>query len=111
MRSGDVPGGIGPSGDARGWLLQAWQVINRTWPHGKNRLRNNGKMATGPEGFFECLNHHVPLGTDVVILAFADMCFRNWDQVDGRARCITSARARKVAGPPRASWRWTRKPL
>ena len=61
-------------GSAKGWLLQAFEAINRTWPHPRSRLHNRALMATGPSGFDGCVNRFVPLDTDVVLLGFADVC-------------------------------------
>jgi len=61
-------------GNPKGWLLQAWRAVNRTWPHADNRLVNSGLMATGPEGFARCTNAYVPDDADAVLLAFADIC-------------------------------------
>ncbi len=39
-------------GNAHGWLLQAFEAMNRSWhapPHAPHRLVNRGMMATGPE--------------------------------------------------------------
>jgi hypothetical protein len=60
----------------RGWLLRAFESINRSWPHPASRLVNRGKMATPPSGYTECLNRYVPLDADVVLIGFAELCFR-----------------------------------
>ena len=61
-------------GTPRGWLLQAFEAMERHWPHPQHKLVNNGLMATGPAGFDGCLNRFVPLEADVVLLSFADVC-------------------------------------
>ena len=59
-----------------GWLLQAWEALNRLESTvGKNVLINNARMASPPEAFSYCLDKHVPLDTDAVVLSFADMCY------------------------------------
>ena len=62
------------SAGRRGWLLQAFDALNRSYPHPRNRLLNHGIMATGPEAFTHCLNSFVPMEADAVIISFADMC-------------------------------------
>ena len=56
-------------GTHKGWLLQAFDALNATWPHPGNVLVNHGLMATGPSGFLGCLNTFVPESADVVYAA------------------------------------------
>lgn len=61
----------------RGWLLQAFEAMNRSWPHPNHRLVNKAKMAAGPGQFTGCTHVHVPYDTNLLIMGFADVCF-NW---------------------------------
>ena len=61
-------------GTKRGWLIQAFEAVNATWPHPKHKLVNRALMATGPDGFNGCLNSFVPDDADAVLVGFADMC-------------------------------------
>lgn len=63
-------------GAPHGWLLQAFEALNRTWPNARHRLLNHAMMGTGPSAFSQCLNSYVPPTADVVLIGFADMC---WD--------------------------------
>ena len=63
----------------RGWLLQAFDAMNRTWPHGKHRLVNAGRMASSPGWYAGCSDKFVPRESDLVIIGFSDVCF-NWQQ-------------------------------
>ena len=60
---------------ARGWLLQAFDALNATWPHQNHRLVNHAMMATGPKAVVPCLDTYVPEDADVVLIAFAEMCW------------------------------------
>lgn len=62
-----------------GWLIESFQALNRSFPHAGHRLVNSALMATGPEGFVNCLSSHVPPEADIVILAFADICWPSED--------------------------------
>ena len=70
----------------RGWLLRAFELINRSWPHPASRVVNRGKMATPPSGYTECLNRYVPLDADVVLIGFAELCIRKGTYGMGYAR-------------------------
>ena len=61
-------------GSPHGWLMQAFEALNRTWPHPQHKLINRGMMATGPQAYVKCLNLFVPESADAVVLSFADMC-------------------------------------
>jgi hypothetical protein len=60
---------------ANGWLLQAFDAMNRTWPHAGHKLLNHALMATGPQSFVRCLDTFVPTSADIVIIAFNEMCW------------------------------------
>ena len=57
-----------------GWLLQVFDHLNRTWPSANNLLINHGRMATPPTYFVPCVNQAVPAKTDLLLIAFGDMC-------------------------------------
>ena len=61
-------------GTSKGWLLQAYEAMQRTWPHPNHRLVNRALMATGPAGFEGCLNRFIPHDADIALLGFADVC-------------------------------------
>jgi len=62
-------------GSRHGWLLQAFEAFNHTWPNPSHRLANFAMMATGPDAFSRCLNTYVGEESDVVLIGFADMCY------------------------------------
>ena len=70
----------------RGWLLRAFELINRSWPHPASRVVNRGKMATPPSGYTECLNRYVPLDADVVLIGFAELCIRKGTYMEWATR-------------------------
>ena len=70
----DIAGADPKTGLARGWLLQAFQAINRTWPHPRHRLVNSAVGAQHPQSFTTCFNKHVPMDADAVMLGFAEFC-------------------------------------
>ena len=70
----DIAGADPETGLAKGWLLQAFQAINRTWPHPGHRLMNSALGAQHPSSFVTCFNKHVPETADAVMLGFAEFC-------------------------------------
>jgi hypothetical protein len=57
-----------------GWLRRTFALINQTWPHPRNRLVNNARMATGPQYFVPCLSRAIPSETDLAIIGFGELC-------------------------------------
>jgi len=62
------------TGRPRAWIVQAFDAINRTWPHPQHRLINRGVMATHAKLFADCQNTYIPVESDLVMLSFNDMC-------------------------------------
>lgn len=61
-------------GTPKGWLLQAFEAMQHTWPNAGHQLVNRALMASGPSAFHGCLNRFIPHDADVAILGFADVC-------------------------------------
>lgn len=77
-------------GSPQGWLLQAFEALNHSWPvvatpataasaaegepTSRHRLVNRAMMATGPEAFASCVRDYVPDDVDALLVGFADMC-------------------------------------
>ena len=57
-----------------GWLLQVFDYMNRTWPHGKHKLVNSARMSTPPSYFFYNIKQVIPRDTTLLILAFNEIC-------------------------------------
>lgn len=57
-----------------GWLRRTFGLINQSWPHPRNRLVNNARMATGPQYFVPCLSRAIPPETDLAIIGFGELC-------------------------------------
>jgi len=70
----DVAGADEETGLAKGWLLQAFQAIQRTWPHPAHRLHNSGIGARHADSFTHCFNRFVPDDADALIIGFSEMC-------------------------------------
>lgn len=82
-----------------GWLRQAFDWLNDTWPHRDNRLFNAGKASTPLGGFSECLRAWLPAPVDLWILELGVIPNRAQD-AERLVRVLRSLPGSGGTGPP-----------